>query len=360
MKTIREAGALAARAGTRRAGLRPADYLFRSAVVHLKAGSRDIGAVAKQIYPDDMITPQLLQRAASAPATIANQPWAGAVVREVVSDLLQAIVSISAAASLLVRAQQIVFNRQLVILPSRLVDAAYAGSWTAEGEAIPVYQFFSSGVTLQPHRLNVISVFTNEMIAASNIEDFVRSLLSESAALALDAALFGSQADNGVIPGGILSGLTPITASAVGSTSRRDCMIEDLQNLVQTLADNGGGADACFVCAPGQAVAARMNVPSDFDHAILGSAALPSGTVVCIEPRSLVATIVGVEPEFSTAESALLHMETAPADIVNAGTPSAPTKSLFQLDSVALKMTLKNIDWKMRAPHCAYVQDVNW
>jgi Phage capsid family len=358
MKTIREAGALAARAGTaRRAGLRPCDYLYRTAVVHLRAGSGDVAAVCKQIYRDDEVTPTLLQRAASAPATVANPGWAGSLAHQVVSDLLQEIVSISAAAALLSKAQQINFDHaQSVRMPSRLTDARYAGQWLAEGAAIPVFQFPTSAVTLVPHKIAVISTFTDEMLASSNIEVFVRSLLSEAVALALDAALFGVQVGDAVTPGGILAGLTAIPASAA-TTSRRDAMVEDVQSLVQSLANAGGGANATFVAAPAQATALALNASPEFTSAVLASAALPAGTVVCVEPRSLVASIASAVPEFSTAPSAVLMMDdTNPTDVV----AGSPTRSMFQLDSLALKMVLRNVDWKMRAAHVAYVEAVNW
>ena len=75
---------------SRTIGMRPVDYLFRAAVVHVKAEGRELSRVAKQLFgSDDKITMQVLERAASAPATVANQSWAGVVAHQVVGDLLQ-------------------------------------------------------------------------------------------------------------------------------------------------------------------------------------------------------------------------------------------------------------------------------
>jgi hypothetical protein len=343
---------------TRTAGLRPVDYLFRAAVVHLKAEKRDLSRVAKQLYGDDKVTPEVIERATSVQATVANPTWAGAIAEQVVGDLLQSIVSISAGAALLTRAQQIAFDRkQSIRLPSRLVDPAYAGVWSGEGQAIPVFQFpVSSGVTLTPHKLNVITLFTREMIDTSNIDAFVRSLLSESAALALDKALFGTQADDGITPPGLLHGVAAITASAA-TTGRRDAMAQDVENLVQAIAVTGGGSTPAFVCAAAQATAMKLLASPKFDYPIFASMVLPAGTCICVETRSVVATINNVVPEFSVAEATLLQMDnSAPVDVV----AGSPTRSVFQLDSLALKMSLRNVDWKMRAPHVSWVQNTNW
>jgi hypothetical protein len=335
----------------------PSNILFRTAAAILRSHGAGITPqdAAKTLFGKD----QMILRAASAPAKTTDTGWAGPLARQVVSDLLQSIVSISAGAALLTKALQINFDHlQSIRLPSRLVDPAYAGQWTAEGAPIPVFQYpVSAGKTLTPHRLSVISTFTREMVDTSNIEMFVRSLLSESAALAVDKALFGTQPDDGVTPPGLLNGVTPITAAS--GSSRQDNMAEDVENLVQALANNGGGADAVFVAAPGQAAAMKIYIGPKFDYPILSSMVLALGTVICIEPRSLVATISAATPEFTVADATLLHMETVPADIV-AGTPSTPTKSMFQLDAMALKMTLRDLDWKMRAAHVAVVNDVNW
>jgi hypothetical protein len=335
----------------------PSNILFRTAAAILRshASGDTPEAAAKKLFGKD----QMILRAASAPARTSDSGWAGPLARQVVSDLLQSIVSISAGAALLTRALQINFDHlQSIRMPSRLVDPAYAGQWIAEGQAIPVFQYpVSAGKTLTPHRLSVISSFTREMVDTSNVEMFVRSLLSESAALAVDKALFGSQADDSITPPGLLNGVTPITA-ATGS-SRRDNMAGDVEALIAQLATAGGGADAVFVAAPGQAAAIKTYVGPKFDYPILTSMVLPAGQVICIEPRSLVATISAATPEFSVAENTLLHMETVPGDIV-AGAPSTPTKSLFQLDALALKMTLRDLDWKMRAAHVAVVNNVNW
>jgi hypothetical protein len=332
--------------------------LFKAATATLRAQVRNSTPedAARSLYGKDHALDFLLSRSTSSPASVANSGWAGVLAHQVVGDLLQAIVSISAGAALLGRSQQIDFDRrQSIRLPQRLVDPAYAGVWTQEGTPIPVFQFpVSSGVTLTPHKLTVITTFTREMAESSNIEVFVRQLLSESAALALDKCLFGAQADDGVTPPGLLHGVAALTAST--ATVRSDAMAQDLGNLVQALANAGGGANPVFICAAAQAIAMRIFAGPRFDDSILASTVLPAGTVICIEPRSLVATVDAAVPEFDIKTAPLLQMSSPAVDVI----AGAPTRSMFQIDSLAMRMALRDIDWKLRAPHLSWVQATNW
>ena len=64
------------------------------------------------------------------------------------------------------------------------------------------------------------------------------------------------------------------------------------------------------------------------------------------------------------SDSATLHLEdTAPAELVAAGSPgvvAAPQRSLFQTDSLALRMVMP-LNWVKRRPGTvAWVQNVTW
>jgi hypothetical protein len=336
------------------------NILFKAASVMLRSHVTGMTpeAAATQLYGKAHGLESLITKATSAQATVANQPWAGILAHQAVGDLLQAIVSISAGAALLSRAQQISFDRrQSIRLPSRLVDPNYASSWTAEGAPIPVFQFpTAAGVVLQPHKLNVITSFTREMAELSNIETFVRSLLSESVALAVDKALFSNtQADDGITPGGLLYGVTALTA-ATSTVGRADAMVADVENLIGAIAAAGGGASPIFICSPPQAIAMQIVVGPRFADAVFASTILAPRTIICVEPRSVVVTIDSVTPEFDVKESPTLMMSTTPTDVIAGG----PTRSMFQIDALALKMSLRDIDWKLRAPHVAWVSGTNW
>ena len=90
---------------------------------------------------------------------------------------------------------------------------------------------------------------------------------------------------------------------------------------------------------------------------------MPLGEVVAIDAADFVA-VGGEAPRFEISDQATLHMEdTAPADIVSGaapGTPANPVKSLWQTDSLALRLILP-INWTIRrAGVVAYVAGVTW
>jgi hypothetical protein len=112
-----------------RTARQPKNLLFKAAAVMLRSHVSGVSPerTAKNLYGVDHNLDPLITRATSSPATVANQTWAGITAHQAVGDLLQAIVSISAGAALLSRAQQISFDhRQSVRLPSRLIDPNYA------------------------------------------------------------------------------------------------------------------------------------------------------------------------------------------------------------------------------------------
>jgi Phage capsid family len=246
-----------------------------------------------------------------------------------------------------------------VAVPGRSTTIADAGQWIDEGAPIPARQYNLLGPTLRPHKLSVIVTFTREMSLASNIEQILRALIIEAAGPAIDAAVLSTAAATSNKPAGILHGVAPL-AAATGSGF--DTCAEDLGALIGDIAVRNGGAHAIFIASPAQSMSIRFftteTIPS------VGSAALPAKTVIAIEPSSF-ASIIGA-PEFEVGTVATIHQEdTSPADV---GSPpgatgpnvvAAPIKSMFQVDAIALKMTLWG-DWCMRAPHVAYMDAVGW
>ncbi len=92
------------------------------------------------------------------------------------------------------------------------------------------------------------------------------------------------------------------------------------------------------------------------------SASTP-GTVALVDAADFF-TATGDEPRFDVSDQATLHMEdTAPQAIGTVGTPNvvaAPVRSLFQTDSLGLRMIL-DLNWTMRrAGMVAFVAGVTW
>jgi hypothetical protein len=232
-------------------------------------------------------------------------------------------------------------------VPGHLVDASDAGGWVAEGAPVKVRALrFNAGVTLWPRKLMVITAYTREMAQSSNLEVVARSLIGEGTALALDKALLGTQADDGTTPVGILHNATSVTPTTGGGLS---ALAGDVDKLIGTLVNLGAGRDPVFIASPQQAAAIKLLASPLFTYPVLQSSALPLGTVIAVEASSFVSAFSSV-PEFSVDQHPTFHMEdTSPQDITG-GTPSpaVPVRSMFQTDSIGLRMILR-ASWGMRS-----------
>jgi hypothetical protein len=109
-----------------RNGRRAADYLARAVFAHAfhrarAAGSRSPSpeAFARQRWGDRVT--EILTRAATTPASIADPGWAGALARTAVADFIASLTAIRAGARLLAAAPSVSFDGvQQVIMPRRL------------------------------------------------------------------------------------------------------------------------------------------------------------------------------------------------------------------------------------------------
>lgn len=84
--------------------------------------------------------------------------------------------------------------------------------------------------------------------------------------------------------------------------------------------------------------------------------------IIAIEGPSFVSGFSGV-PEFFTSTQAVLHMDSTPLPLSTPGLPntvSAPQRSVFQTDTIAIKMVVR-VGWGMRAAgHVQFLTSVTW
>src|SRR5262249_26701063 len=199
-------------------------------------------------------------------------------------------------------------------VPGRVLNAATAGQWVAEGMAAPVRALnFSNAAILRPRKLQVITTFSRELAEHSNIEAVVRQTLSEATGLALDLQMWSSNAGDATKPPGLFAGVSPIAATTGGGTA---AMVADIGNLFAALAATSGGKTAVIIAALPQAVKLKLTAGPKFDYDIIASTALPTGTVAVLEIASFVSGF-GSTAEFNTTKVGALHMEdNVPVDIV--------------------------------------------
>jgi hypothetical protein len=301
----------------------------------------DDATILRARWPDDPLAPLVL-RAASRPFTLTTDAALG---RSVVADLISTIGPIGAGARLLQAGMSLVFDQETTIYVPALEATADKVSFVAEGAPIPVRMLTSGAVALEPRKMAVIVALSAEMLSGSNAEALVTDALIRSVGLSLDSALFDSAAADEVRPPGLRHAITALAASA--NTEPAEAMIEDVTSLAVAVGPIGG--PIMFVASPERAVAISLRARREFPFTVLGSPAIAAGDLIAIAVNGL-ASAVDARPEIETSKLATVHMNDAPAPIVdNAGVVAAPTRSLWQGDTVGIKLRF-NASWALRDP----------
>lgn len=341
--------------------LNQSQALFRAAAATARAHVTRRGAEfeCKTLFERDFAALATV-KAATSPATLTDPNWAAPLGRNVVSDAVAEMITLSAAADLIARGLKIdLTGLASVAVPGRIVSATQGGAWCAEGSPIPVRggSMTTAGCTLEPHKLAVIVALTREIAASSNVEAVVTALLNESTALALDAGIFSANPATPAQPAGILNGVAPLVPTAGGS---ENALVGDIRVLAEALTAAGGGRNTVYVVDLGSRLYLESHVGPHFSVPVLTANIAPR-TIIAVEASSFVSGFDGVA-EMSTSTAGVLHFEdVAPADIVDGiGTIATPVRSMWQHDSFALRMILR-ASWGMRAPeHAQYITGVTW
>jgi hypothetical protein len=331
-------------------------------------------ALVVKHWAGDTVARRLVTRAATAPATTTGTGWADVLgPTNVATDFVMGLQRLSGAARLIAAGLRPTLEGISTLrIMHATSQAADEPVFVQEGSAIPVPQSAYAGTVLGPaKKLATIRVLTEEILQHSipNIEIVVGTLLREGGARALDKAVFSATAGSALRPPGILVGVTPIAATAnTGQTLNLEVVASDFQNLINPLVDAGGGRHVMIFMAPGKAIALTVTAPGlallrDLGAEIVGVPTMPNAQLIAVEAMGF-ASSFGPDPTIETSIHAEIHLEdTAPADIGTVGTPNvvaAPVKSMFQTQSVALKLELP-CAWAMRAPGLVQtITAVNW
>jgi hypothetical protein len=303
-------------------------------------------------WPDDPTAPLVL-RAASQPATLATNPALG---HTLVANLIATIGPVGAGARLLQAGLQLVFDSAAEVFVPGLEATADKVSFVREGAPIPVHDLTATGVLLEPRKLAVITALSAEMVAGSNAETLVIDALTRSVGLAIDAALFDDVAGDDIRPAGLRWGIAARAASA--SIDPDQAMTEDLSALAGAVSAIGG--PIMFITSPERAVAISLRARRELPFAVLGSHAVAADDLIAIAVHGL-ASAVDPVPEIDASRMATVHMNDTPAAIVDAGgTVAAPTRSLWQSDTVGLKLRF-GASWALRDPRAlAWLSTTRW
>jgi hypothetical protein len=301
-------------------------------------------------WRDDRNVP-LLTRAAQQPTSTTD----AAALMTVTMHLVESLQPVSAAAQVIARSLGLTFDHATQLsIPAVSIPAA---NWVGEGRPIPVQQGATSGMLLDPHKVAVIVVLTNEMLRNTQAEAIVRQTLTEATAASLDALLFSTAPGvPGQQPPGLLNGIPPLTPANPGSPL--DSMIADLQQVAKALAPVSGSGTPLLIAAPAQAVSLAMLAPRDI-WPVFSSAALPDKTVVGLVPEAI-ATVVE-PPRIDASKETAVNMESTPAEIVDiGGTLARPVGSVFQTDSTGLRLIIPATWGPRSASAVAWIEGTNW
>src|SRR3954454_8551571 len=179
----------------------------------------------------------------------------------------------------------------------------------------------------------------------------------------LDASIFSATPASAVRSAGILNGIASLTATP--STAGTEASLRgDLAKVGGAVAAATGSANLAFVVSPGYALRllTYRNVIGDAAQ-IWPSIAVPDGTIICVAVDAFVSGF-GPVPRIETSRDAVVHMEAdAPLPIASPGSPNvvaAPTRSLFQTDSIAVRCIL-DAAWCLRSPAAvAWITGALW
>ena len=245
-------------------------------------------------------------------------------------------------------------------IPSRAATPSIGGSFVAEAAPIPVRRLGTTSITLYPHKVGGISVFTREIAAYSNpdIESLIRSAIVDDTQINIDALLLDAVAVSTTRPAGLTNGVSTLTATAGGGYA---AFLGDLNKLTAPFYAANAGRNLALMMNPAQRnqlmfapgpAGAPFGWSTQFTDMFTRDRQhrVAAGAVYMIDAADFV-SVTGA-PEFECREVATIHMEdTTPLNIASgaqgSGVLATPTQSMFQTAQIAIRM-LANVNWAMR------------
>jgi hypothetical protein len=359
------------RAGPLFGKLRPSDHIVRGVLATAKADRSGPEKFARKEWPEDRVTPLLLQRdefynilpitrAVSGVADTATAGWAADVATIGLVDFLLSMGPASAASGLLSRALVLTHDQYNALGIPSLLPAASNTSAVGQKAPIPVRQLTTDLIAIELKKLATILAFSREMLVFSSAETMVRTIMAESIGRQLDTMMLDATAATTVRPAGLRAGpnaLTTATPAAAGS----EAMMTDLGALAGAVS-GVGGLDIAYVADPASAVKMRLRVGPQFDFPILASKSLADKTVMCVALPALCA-VVNPTPQISVSRQATAQLDNVPAAgglVDGSSTVAANVRSAWQTDSIFIRF-VADIAWCLRADNAvAWLTNVNW
>ena len=340
--------------------VKASDLIVRSALCHFvaRATGMQIDRVLDERYPGHEAT-ALVTKADATIATTTTSGWASQLVQTATAELLELLTPFSIYPGLSASGIKVTFNNNqgAITIPSISTDAALAGGFVLEGDPIPVGRFTTASTSLVPHKFAVITTMSKEAAKYTTpaLEGVLRRSILRRTAITLDGLLLDATAGSTTRPAGLLNGVSA-AASGYGGGDYK-AVLEDINTIMAPFDTANAGRMMALIMHPAQARKLAMMPGPDgtFGWAdrfmagfkVLTSTSATANRLIAVDAEDF-ATATGDTPEFDVSEQATLHMSDAPGELVTAaGTVNDPMRSMFQTNSMALRMILP-LTWKMR------------
>jgi HK97 family phage major capsid protein len=318
------------------------------------------------------------------PANTGVAGWAAELVREDVRGFLDLLKAQSVYPRLAAAGTTLDFaGAHSIKIPGRNpAGGRVAGSFTGEAGLIPVKKIGFQSTTLNAYKMAVISTFSREIVEQStpNIETLVRDAMVTDTGEAIDAALLSANAAvAGISPAGIQVGAT--SAASAGATLAN--ILTDVRAMTDALAAGRGGRNPVWIMNPSriQGLSFLQTAAGAFLYAdelrggrfmgipVIASVNVPSAVVYLIDAAEFVsafdapmfmvsdqATIVEIDDD-GTDPTITGGGLTAISNVTEAvtATPPGKVRSLYQTDSLALRMIMP-LSWAMLRPSLVQIR----
>lgn len=252
-------------------------------------------------------------------------------------------------------------------------DGAATAYWVGQSKSIPVTKADFSDVTLSRLKVAALAVISKELLRDSSpsAELLVRDALVNASAQRVDQTfLSNAAAVANVSPAGILNGLT------AGTSAGNDVadLITDVKALYAGFigANNASGLQFVTTESLAKSMSLMTNALGAFAFPnvtasggnLLGDPVVAGGNVgagglILLKPSDIYKIgDRGVEVSLST--EAAIEMDSAPAGASDTPTANGSVVSMFQTDSVAIKVVRPLNYAKRRASAVAYIGDADY
>lgn len=252
-------------------------------------------------------------------------------------------------------------------------DGASTGYWVGESKSIPLTTADFFNINLTPLKVAALAVVSKELLRDSSpsAEMLVRDSLVQASAQRVDFTFLSAAAPvAGVSPAGILFGLTAGTSAGTDI----DGVIADIKALYAPFitAHNASGLTFVTTESLGKSLGLMQNLTGSFAFPgvgagggnILGDPLVTGGNVgagdfILLKPSDIY-KIGDRGVEVSVSSEAAIEMDNAPAGASDTPVPNTTVVSMFQTESVALKVVRPLNFARRRASAVAYIGDANY